>query len=534
MAVQTLFTMSRKELSVFIKNWTFWAVLLANVVLVSLFIVHKMGSFPIGWDAPYYISRVRYFEDLGVLSNRTGFITLMSTFHVVLGIPLVTLYMFFTVGAITLLSGASAFLASRLFPERRLPFLLTFLAVSWYTPYFALSASTFDNALGLFFMLSALVFFASLREGWKGVALFTVAAVMTLLTHLESYLLLLLILVIYAVVVVLSEKSLRMFFRRHRPYILMVILTILLAVIQWADVISVIFSHYANPVDQSLNAAIPYSQSRSLHEFVQLLSTGIPNLLYIVVFLIGIAVTYVLRTKENTKKISYVLLAYLVGAYSLLLYSVLRSSIPLNRSVLLLPVPVFIGIGLTFCLDFFYRRLRLRALSSVAILFILIVFPVPAYWLYVQKFPVSISTEVFHDFVTLNDYVVEKKITDFILITNTDPYTTAASAYYGLWHNWIESIFPLEDGVHSSCVYFGTLENFSQLKPTVRSANNEYNETNIDSLSCIQKLPATAEVFMIKGLYAGNVPSSTPSMYVKQISPRVLQITFFKNNADIP
>lgn len=511
--------------SPYVRTYFPYVILIANVAALTILILNKIGDFPIGWDAPYYISRVRYFEELGVLSNRTGFITLMSTIHTALNIPLVTLHTLFTIFSISLLSILSAMLASHLIQPRRMTFVLTFISVSWYTSYFALSVSTYDNALGIIFMLSALVFLTCVSRGWKGATLFALAAVMTLLTHLESYLLLVCILFVYSVFEYFRLSTFTKWIQVNKPYVVVLVLTLLFAGIQWADVIAPIFSQYASPSLQGVNASTPYSQTRSLAEFFKLLTTGIPSTVYAVLFVVGVYGVYT-RRKQDNPRLSNILLAYLVAAYGLLLYSVLRSSIPINRTVLLLPVPLFIGIGVAQITTFFSKHSATRVSPTLASIVFLIVLPSMAYQVYVQRFPVSISPDVYTDLTSLNAHVLRNDVSHFILVTNTDSQTQAASAYYGLWSNWIQSIFPLEDGTRASCLYFGKVENLPRRVPTVRAENTEYNATNIESLSCISKLPENSKIYLAKSLYSGNPPVSTSSVRVTEITSTLFEIEY--------
>jgi hypothetical protein len=488
-------------------------IVLVNVAVLTVVMHNKMPAYPVGWDAPYYITRVNQFIELGVLSNRIGFVTSMASVQSVTGLPNVSLYIYFTVFITTLFSLFTALLASRVF--LRHTFVLIFLATFWFVNSLALTTTTFDNALGLSLCLLAVYALSKRSENAVHAIPFFIVVLALSFTHFESYLFFLGVFVIYALLVIFQKRSVGIFIREYKWFILPVIVSTVVAYIHWSDVVSAIFTYYTVSADPTGNASVPYSQSASLREFFRLTQSGIWSYAQSVVSVLGLTVLAwsVLRKKDSH---AIPVLAYALAGYALLFLAVMRGSIPINRAVIMLPTAMLFGVGLAQLITFASRIAVIKKVLFLLILISSIALPVLSARSFISRYPVSITPETYQGIQELREYVQKNNIRSFVIVTNTPEGTLAASAYYGLWNNWSEAVLPVKNSDMEYCIYFGKLENYFFDLPTVRGENQEYNDTNTESRRCVGAMQKSPAVFIIQGLYPGSYPPKAFSEILPQ------------------
>jgi hypothetical protein len=500
-----------------------------NIILLSIIFVYILPDYPTGWDAPYYISRIQYFLEQDVLSNRVGLILLVSTLHLLTGISVISLITFVPVVATTLLALASALLASRVAKNNKFIFPLVFFFVFWSTSYFALSISTIDNAIGLSFAIFSLYLLSFGMNSIKKIIPFTLSATMVVLTHFESYMLLLLCLFFYFVILLIQEKSIKTLIKNTWRGIVAIVVTMAIAYFQWSNIISNITNRYTQEGDSAGNASIPYADTTSFEQVWKYFSNGLSSAIEIFLFLFGISFVIWSIFRKKSNKAGHIL-AFVLSCYSILLFSIIRSSIPINRSLLLLPVTLMVSIGMVAVYKFIKTRFKVSMQLLVIAGLITVMFPISNYIEYVMRFPQSIRQETYVGLNQLNQHVQEENIKNYIVVTNTGSKVKAASAYYGLWRNWIMSVLPLPTESNNFCIYFGKLDNFRKKEATIRKDNEEYNYISQYSLECINELPSGTPIYMIKGLYPGSFPQEGSRFSTKDISENVVEIIWSDNS----
>lgn len=500
--------------------------LLLNVTFLVWVFLRQFPEYPTGWDAPYYMSYTKSFLELGETSSRAGMVTIVGALHSTTGVSILNIYRAYTVASMVLLALGTALLATTVHQKRMTTFLSTFFFALWYQYYFMLSLSTFDNALGVILVVYSCYFLSSkTRKKENAIAFFSLAALLAV-THIESFAFLMLILAIFFIIHVLKSRSIVSVIREKFWFLLATISAAVIALFQWLKFIGSFFQSYSKTADVGGNASIPYAENQSLGGFFHFAGTGITDTPTVLLFLIGIVLLVFLAQKKPNDSGRTVLIAYILAAYLLLLFSVLRASIPINRSILLLPVPIVVGLGMSWYFTFLQRERKIGVASISAVFLFFAILPTSKYLTYVQRVPPSIHHSVYDGIVDLDRYQADHVTGSFVVLGNTQQEVKAASAYYGLWYYWLTTILPTSDKTKGYCVYFGSLSNFSSLLPTVRSENQEYNDTNKESLRCIQTLPQTEPIrlFSIRGLYPGVFPPELPSTESVLITDNLAEI----------
>jgi hypothetical protein len=495
-----------------------------NVAAMAVFLRHRLPEYPIGWDAPYYISRERYFLEQGVVSNRMGYVGLAAAAHALLGVPLVSLQGAATVATTTLLALASGLLVYR-GRTAGFRFALVFLLVLWSQGFFALTITTFDNAFALAFALLALAVVGRRADPSRGsAAAFGVCAALVALTHLETFAFLVATLCVFLILSVASRRRVVAVLREYRGYFAGLVPALLLVALQWGSTIATIVSGYFRRADPAGNASIPYAQPESVGDVWRFLTTGVVNPVQGALLILGLGTVAFLAFRRDASRGSLVLAAYGATAYAILLYSVLGGSIPINRSALLVPVPFFVGLGVAVVLRWLFERSRLRLAAVGALGIVAVAVTVPPYARYALRFSPSIQKSAYQGLQELNTYVRAHGFTHFVVVADTPSDERAASAFYGLWTYWTLALFPLPDGDRLHCVYLGTLENYRRSEPTDRPGNPEYRETSEFSLGCVRDLPARPPAFLVDGLSPSDFASAVARSDGARVAPRVIRV----------
>lgn len=475
-------------------------VVVMNIVLLSVYLAHRSSEYPIGWDTPYYITMTRYFEEQDFLSDRFGIITLLSVLHKVLGVSLIQLSIYLSVGLNLVLSLVSSLLAYRALRTNLTVFIASFIFVFWSVNNYILTISTFDNALGLTYALLALYCVVRVNS-WFGVVPFFLFSMMVALTQFETFVFFVLMLGVYFLILTASNRSFVRAFRHTYRYIVSFALVTVISIFHFSNQIVSIFTAYTQRGDPLLNASIPYANTRSLLDVLNYFKYGITTGPLILVFCLGLVfVLWMVKRKENGH--TNVLLAYFIASYSLLLYAVVRSSIPINRSIMLLPTSLFVGIGVGKLITLLRNRLSAKHyIAAIAAVMVSVLFLIPSYFAWTMRISPAIHSQVFRGFQQLNGYIEKNPVNNFVIVADTMPNEKAASAFYGLWYYWSQAIFPLPAGNSTYCIYIGTYKNYKLGTPTVRSDNEEYNSTSVESARCLAAMNGKrVPVFMIRGI----------------------------------
>ncbi len=475
-------------------------VVVVNVVLFSAYLTRRSSEYPIGWDTPYYMTMTRYFEEQDFLSDRFGIVTLLSVLHKVLGVSLIKISIYLSVGLNLMLSLAASLLAYRAFRSNIVIFSTSFVFVFWSFNNYILTLSTFDNALGLTFALLALNFVVK-GDRWFSVVPFFFLSTMVALTQFETFVFFTMMLGVYFILLAIFQRSILKAFRLKFRYVVTFVLVMVISFFHFSSQISTIVKAYTQRGDPLLNASIPYASSRSLQDILSYFKYGIESGPLIFLFLLGLALLlWLIKRRENGY--TNVLLAYFIASYALLLFAVVRSSIPINRSIMLLPTSLFIGIGVGTFVSVLRDRLSSRYnVAAVAAVLVSVLFLMPSYIAWTMRISPAIHSEVYRGFQQLNGYIKENNIANFVIVADTNPDEKAASAFYGLWYYWSQAIFPLPTQNSTYCIYIGTLRNYKLGVPTVRIGNEEYNSTSIESARCLTAMNGKrVSVFIIRGI----------------------------------
>lgn len=504
-----------------------------NVVALGVFLFQRFPPFPIGWDAPYYISRIRYFLEQGVVTNRMGYIGLSAAIHLLLGAPLITLQVAATLLTSTLIALASALLVYRPTAGGTTRFAFVFLLVLWSHGFFALAITTIDNAFALAFALFALGILARSDGSPRSVVAFGAMTALLAITHLETLAFLLVTVVVFLLLTALRTRDLGAVLRRYRWYFAAGVPSLGLAVLQWGPTLGGIVGGYLQRGDPLGNASIPYADPKSISAVLRYLSTGIAGPFETMLFLLGagVALGYYLRRADQ--RTATAVAAYGIVAYAVLVFSVVGGSIPINRSTPLLPVSLFLGLGVATAFRWLVQRSRIGAGAVGALALLIITLTVPTFAIYALRFPPSIHHQSYAGLSELTTFVREQDIPSFVLLGETPPDVVAASAYYGLWTNWLTALAPLPDATRAHCVYLGRVENLVRGEPTLRDGNREYNETSAEGLRCVRTLPPDAPIFVVRYLYAPGFPNGA-GIQSTPIGEHVVQVHRVPLNAAVP
>lgn len=504
--------------------------LLVIVQLIgAIMLFSQMPPFPTGWDAPYYISHSRIFLESGDLGVRFGSVSIMSVAHSLTGISLINLYRIYPIFLSFLLAAGTAVLTASFFKERQVVFGLVFIFTFWYQSYFVLSLSTYDNALALGLTLFSLFSLRFADRGWRFTIPFFLLSSAVALIHFETFIFLLIVLSVYYIGAMILSKSIITAVLTHMRSMAVTIATIVIGFIQWQDSVAKLIRSYTTRATESGNAAIPYVTNSNMSEFLRYAKSGISDNLTLLFVLLGaimiVSIIWSVRRSER----SFILSAYLLASYGLLAFSVFRGSIPINRSVLLLPVPLLVAIGIYLFTKILYRQPRSAILFPMAalILLFIVINPIPAAQAYITSFPLAIEEKTYEGLVELNTYLEKEDITQYVVLTNTPNEYKAASAYYNLWRNWGRSILPLSvaRGLEP-CFFFGNAADLFATRSTIRSDNDEYTAISSASVKCVRTMSIDdVPVFVIDRIYKNATPPSLGEGYeLIPIGDHVLQV----------
>lgn len=458
------------------------------------------------------------------MSVRIGFIGLMSLLHFLFGISTIQLIHWATPILTTLIALGYAGVVYRSTKNSLFAFAITFFFSLWATSTFVLSITTFDNAFGQVFVLGSIFFALGQKNSWRRAIGVFISATLVGLTHLESFIFLCLVVGLYGLITISFNRSLMIFFKTEKKLILAFMFSAAITTWHWFNQIIKIFHGYSVTADPAGNASIPYAHVTNFSGFWSFLTTGIPNRITTMVVIAAIVSLIVTITRHNNREIR-LFTAYIFSGYIVVLYAILRASIPINRAILLLPVSILLGYGLYHASRYLYQSRYRFVTLTVFILILLFIFPPAEYVSYLRRFPRAISSTVPKGLNELNNYITEHQSTSIIIISDIKPDIRAASAYYGLWYNWITAILPLSITERQVCLYLGTMENLRMRRPTVSASRPEYKDASLVGISCIQKLRQPVEIFQIQGIGQGPYPLKGNNIQVEYLAPTLVRIS---------
>jgi|GEM_PF-2823102 len=503
-----------------------------SIVILALINHQRSPDYPLGWDSPYYIAQARYFEQTGILPQRAGVVSLLVFVHKVTGIPLIQIATILPVFLSAFLAVGTSLLAFSLFRRRLIAFSVIFLIVFWSPATFALTLSTYDNALGLSFSILAVMFFLRGSTFRSGIPFF-LASLATAFVHFESYLFYILILGFMIIGLSWYEHSFVGFVRKHKKNLILAFASSIIAIIYWRDDIISIVRGYTTPVGLDGNASIPYASVKTFSAFMAYFKSGLNDANITVLFFSGLF-TLIILAFYSRKREGVLPIAYVLSAYLLLTFSILRASIPINRSIPLLPVSFIVAIGLIGFSELIGRRSRIIKLSKLLLIGVGIFFLISTNISYAKRFSRPIGPSVFIGFQKIGNYVADNHIRSFVLVANTAESEKAASAFYGLWYNWAQSFFPLSKSDSTYCLYFGTVANYRLGVATLRPGNSEYSSTSQESVRCLNTLPKNrvSPVYIISALYPEAAALVDAGAKVRDLGEGVFEVGFPASQVD--
>lgn len=510
-------------------TWLLLAFVALNAILLFIIFSKYTVDYPVGWDAPYYINHVRAFAEDGIVPQRYGFILGVGTIHLLTQVPIITLItwaspvlMLLTAAGVALI----VYMASRRSP---LAFCLAFSVTLWSSTTVQMANGTFDNAFAL-----SVLFVTLWALFWRGPSwrrgLWTLAgATIIAHTHLETFIFLALITVAYHLLLIHHYRSVRIWWKQELDVIVAAVGGGLAALLYWAPALNTIFSFYTTPAGVGGNASIPYVRSTDWGAVLNYLRTGLNDASTLVLALTALAVLGY-RSWRRGEQLTNLLLAYIVAGYGILLYAVLRGSIPINRALLIIPVSAMVAFGV-YCVLHIIRRWPI-AVTLLFVTWVYLVLANPATTVAIlRRTNPSISPTALASYRSLATYVYRHQITSYIVVSDVPPHERAASAYYSLWTNWLVATRPAGYSPDQVCIYLGTLDRYRRDEPTTRQSGGEYNSTSIEGQRCRTELegksPVPPAVFVISSLYPGTkAPTTKGSTIVEPIGPSLYRVTF--------
>jgi hypothetical protein len=520
----------RHQIRDIITRYRFWFLFVfvaLNALLLFLVFRHETVSYPSGWDAPYYINRIREFIERGIIPHRFGFVIAMGIIHLVTRIPVITTVAWASPVLMVLTATGVASLVYAASRKSLLGFCLAFAVTLWSPLNVLLSTGTFDNAFAV-----ALLFFALWIVRWagpswrRGIALLIVSSIIGG-THLETYALFVVIVALYEALQLVRHRSLKRWWMREFDVFAAMLLALLISVLHWAGTLNTLVTFYTTTAGSGGNASIPYAQSSTLTSVLNYLQTGIANttVLSVVLMAVLVLIYRVIRRRDAGADI---FIAYVIASYGVLLYAVLRGSIPINRAILVVPINALIGFGI-YLVTRFPKRLRLTFGALVIITFYLAVATPTALVATVRRLSPSISPTTFTAYHSLAEYVRDHDVKTYVVIADIPNTELAASAYYSLWTNWLVATKPTGTTTDQFCIYLGSLANYRSGVPATRTDRQEYNDTAREGQRCVSALayafptepPAT---FVIQGIYFASFSQPAWSATNEVIGPNLGRI----------
>lgn len=494
------------------------------VQIVALFFIYfwSLPSYPIGWDVPYYIKQILLFESGYEPGLRQGFVFFMVALHKITHVDIVLLLRIITPVIITGTAFSMARLVSKVSPSPRSAFLWTFTFALWSTNYFSLSISTLDNAwsymIGIFALGEIIVSQARRRRA----IVFALLGILVGFTHLETFALLSFVFLLFLVLRFLQKRNIRQIWLSEKEVILAYLLMAVLTTYHWRSLLRSTVTVYSTTADTGLNAGIQYASSHGWDEIVRYLQTGISNASVGVVILVTILFMGYKYLRKGERGVT-MLLAFTLASYGILLYSVVRGSIPIDRAMLLVPAPALFGYGLSLVVSPAVRYLPL-AVSLLIFPTIFIYTKLPtAYASMVKRFPQSIRPPAYEAILNFNAFVYQQVPGSYVIVVDIPAAERAATAYYLLWKNWFDATSPSLGYGTPHCTYLGTIENAIQKVPTVRKDNPEYNSTSEFGVDCLRNIRSDARIFVLSDFNPVTIQSISKKIKLLEVAPRVFE-----------
>jgi hypothetical protein len=470
--------------------------IITQAVTLFYFFFTLLPAYPIGWDVPYYIKQILLLERGIPPGPRVGFIIIGSMIHSITRIDIYVLMRMATPAIVLLIAIAAGMFVYYIVGRKVLGFVWTFLLTIWSSTYFLLSISTLDNAFSFGLGLTALAVLASNITVHKKSILTTVLLLFVGFTHLESFAWLVSVFILYFIIRLSILRSIKHSIGENGSVIIGTIVSVGLVVFHWRSLFQNLVGYYSTAADPTVNASIPYVQNTSVQEILQYFLTGAPQKLGIALLIC--AGIFVLSDVIKKKTIGLsVFFSYILCSYTVIVYSALRGSIPINRATLFVPTSILLGYALCRLFSYFPRtspRIAIIAVMLAGVTFLNL--PI-SYAKMLQRFPRSISPDMYHAARDFNAYIQGQDSRNYVIIVNLPKNERASSAYYQLWTNWIDATDPEVGYKTPHCVYLGNLENVLQKKITARDNDSEYLSTSEVGAECSKNLIGPIRYFVL-------------------------------------
>lgn len=501
----------------------------ANAIVLLLIFRHETVPYPTGWDAPYYIGRIREFVERGIIGQRFGFVLAMGLIHLITRVPILTEAAWASPVLMILTATGVASLVYAAAGRSLLAFALTFVITLWSALNVLLSTGIFDNAFAMVMVFLALWILRWDGPSWRrGITFFVMAGVIGG-THFETFVFFSLITVLYEGLQLYHHRSIQRWWAREYDTLVAICSGGLIGAWHWARTLKTLVSFYTTTAGPNGNASIPYAQSTTWASVSNYLKTGIPD--NTALWLVFVAVTVLgYRALRRRDRAADQFLSYVLAGYAILLYAVFRGSIPINRAILIVPINALIGFGI-------YSLIRLgnRSRTMLSVLVIMVtylIFSTPtAFVATIRRLSPSISPTTFAAYQSLATYVRGHHIKAYVVIVDIPTSERAASAYYSLWTNWLSATRAVGTTTDQFCIYLGSLANYYHRIPTTRQDRPEYNNTSLAGQKCMDHLTfayytTQPTVFVIQGIYSTSYQQPAWNAVTDVVAPNLGLIRF--------
>lgn len=495
-----------------------------NVAVLLLLYRRAFVSYPIGWDAPYYINSVRELLEHGVMPQRLGFVAVVAGVHLVTRISISTILVWLTPTIMVGMAIGAASLVSAVTNRSRVAWCLAFLATLWSSQTLALSMGTYDNAFAMAMIFVALWIVRWSHPSWRRALLLGLTAVVIGLTHLETYILFMFMTVLYEGVRWLRYRRWGAWWHEEKDVFSALAVALLITVWHWAAYLSKLLTFYTTTADPEGNASIPYAQSSTLGSYFTYAKTGLPTTLFLCIAGVSVVMVGVMMLRRR-QRILDLFACYIVAGYLVLAFAVVRGSIPINRAVLLVPVNVLLGYGWYVVVRYVSRIRVVSSMFVVLMAYVLLAAPVN-FVDTMKRYTPSIRPSTYAAYQSLAAYVRDHHISTYVVVADIPTNEHAASAYYGLWTNWLAATRPANTMTNAYCIYFGNLASYRNRVAATRPQQQEYNDTTKEGLRCTKSLTTDPVVFVIKDIQPAAFPLNDWYATTDVVAPHLGVVSF--------
>jgi len=511
--------------------------LLFSLLFYSIPYLNHNYNAPIGWDTPSYIWQSKLLEANGVSSLvqtinsfRIGYATLSTIVHLLTGIDNIRVEMILPLflGYILALSFANfAYSYKKSLALFNFVFLLTIGSFGTIRIIQDLHA----NLIALLFASFTLYFISknNNRIECKYLFLTILFLFLTGISHEFTYLLLVAVIFLFSlmelvryVMVNLIKNSFNLINSSFFILWLVILISGLLVFFCWKDVLFTALRVAESQISFSSNTS---SVSSSLESNLKFLKMWYPHyhikekLLFIV---IGILELFLLKFYKKNLLTTEIIISWLLVTSFLSIGFLYGLSFPYYRTLLLVPFPILIGIGLQriFYLSKGVDHLKICRYISLIIVLLVVSLNLSYTYNYWDSRPVWISNEAIEQLSLVSNYIQHNKNTNtpiiFIIIPGYDPGSLCL-----LWYDWIRAFMPKEY-ITDTYIYFGNTVYYLSSSPTIKG-NNNYDSISISSYNALpKKNVSNAQIFILSAFNRHDYSTLHNTSLVKKVASGVL------------